>query len=88
MPWYLPYLAAINILAWALSAWDKHQARRGGWRVSEATLLLVAALGGSPAMLLTMRHIRHKTRRRKFMWGLPVMLAVQAAVTLWCLFCL
>lgn len=84
MSWQLPYLAAINLLAWALTVWDKHRARLGRWRVSEATLLMVAALGGSPTMYLTMRRIHHKTRHRKFMWGLPVIFALQAA--LWYLF--
>ena len=80
------YLAAVNLLAAGLTIVDKRRARQGRWRVPEATLLLVAALGGSPAMLLTMKQIRHKTRHRKFMWGLPAMLAVQtAAAVLWLL---
>lgn len=80
------YLAAVNLLAAGLTIVDKRRARQGRWRVPEATLLLVAALGGSPAMLLTMKRIRHKTRHRKFMWGLPAMLAAQtAAAVLWLL---
>lgn len=46
----------------------------------ESTLLLIGVLGGSPAMLLTMRKIRHKTRHAKFMVGLPVILVLQAAL--------
>ena len=64
--WAVPYLLAVNAAAWALTVWDKRQARRGSRRVSEASLLLVAALGGSPMMYLTMRRIHHKTRHRKF----------------------
>jgi len=48
--------------------------------VRESTLLLVAALGGSAAMLMTMLLIRHKTKHAKFMVGLPVIIAIQIAV--------
>ena len=59
---------------------DKHSAQRGKLRVSERKLIMVAATGGSAAMLITMRIIRHKTKHAKFMVGLPVILALQATV--------
>ena len=43
--WY--YLIGINLLAFSLMGLDKRQARRGGRRVRERTLLLAAAAGGS-----------------------------------------
>lgn len=45
--------------------------------IPESTLLLLAALGGSVSMLITMKLIRHKTRKAKFMVGIPVILALQ-----------
>lgn len=83
--WIAAWLLAVNLVAVCLTVADKRRARRGKWRVSESTLLLVAALGGAPAMLVTMRRIRHKTRHRKFMWGLPVILLAQAALVAWLL---
>ena len=79
------YLAAISLLAVILTAYDKRAARRHKWRVRESTLLLIAALGGSVAMLLTMQIIRHKTKHTKFMVGIPVIIALQiaAAVLVW-----
>ena len=74
------WLAAVSGLAVILTLHDKRAARRGARRVPERTLLLVCALGGSAAMLATMRIIRHKTRHAKFMVGIPVMIAVQVAV--------
>ena len=71
------YLAIINLLAVLLTLHDKGAARRHKWRVRESTLLLVAALGGSVAMLVTMLLIRHKTKHTKFMVGLPVIIALQ-----------
>ena len=50
------------------------------WRVPEAQLLLISALGGSPAMLLTMLLIRHKTRKAKFMVGIPLIMILQAVI--------
>lgn len=46
-------------------------------RVPEKTLLIIAALGGSAAMLITMRTIRHKTQHAKFMVGIPVIIIAQ-----------
>lgn len=57
-------------------------------RVPEGRLLLLAALGGSVAMLLTMLLIRHKTKKAKFMVGIPVIIALQIAVVLLILFAL
>ena len=74
------YLAAISLLAVILTVRDKRAARRSKWRTRESTLLLVAALGGSVAMLLTMRVIRHKTKHAKFTVGLPVMIILQIAL--------
>ncbi len=75
--WFLAWLIAASLLAVVLTVADKRRARTGGWRVRESTLFLVAALGGAAAMLVTMRLIRHKTRHKRFMWGLPVILLAQ-----------
>ena len=76
----LIYFALISLAAIILTLRDKSVAQRGKWRVKESTLLLVSALGGSVAMLLTMRAIRHKTQHKKFMWGIPVIIALQIVV--------
>ena len=74
------YLVALSVLAVVQTVHDKSAARRQVRRVPERTLLLVAALGGSVAMLVTMRAIRHKTRHPKFMIGIPVIIVVQVVV--------
>ena len=48
-------------------------------RAREMTLLILAAAGGSAAMLITMLVIRHKTKHVKFMLGIPVMILLQLA---------
>ena len=74
---------AVSLAALVLTVADKRRARRGGRRVPERTLLLVAALGGAAVMLFVMKTIRHKTLHKKFMIGLPVMLAAHIALLMW-----
>lgn len=75
----LLYLAGISLISVIVTAADKWKARRHKWRVPEATLLLLAALGGSAAMYVTMRCIHHKTQKNKFRIGLPLLLVLQLA---------
>lgn len=77
------YLVLINIVSACLTVWDKRRAQKNEWRVRENTLLLVAALGGSPAMYGVMKKIRHKTKHKKFMIGLPVIFFLQVALGVW-----
>lgn len=77
--WALGYLALISLVSIIVTATDKIHARRRRWRVPEAALFLLAAIGGGAAMLLTMLLIRHKTRHARFMIGLPLIVLLQAA---------
>ena len=40
------YLLAINAVAFIMYGIDKYKAKEAKWRISEATLLLLAVLGG------------------------------------------
>lgn len=62
---------------------DKLRAKKHRWRIPEATLLAVAASGGSLGSLLGMYAFRHKTRKPKFYIGIPAMLAVQILLGMW-----
>ena len=77
---YIIYLVVISLLAVYLAVRDKNSARKHAWRVKERTLFFVSVLGGSVAMLLTMLAIRHKTRRAKFMVGIPLIILLQVAI--------
>ena len=78
-PYVGMYLAGISLVSIGLTVFDKRAARLGLWRIKERTLLLIAAIGGSIAMLITMRLIRHKTKHAKFMVGIPVIIIMQIA---------
>lgn len=74
------YLILINIIAVIVTIHDKHAAVKGNWRVKERTLLLLSALGGAPAMYLTMLLIRHKTQKPKFMLGIPLIVFAELII--------
>lgn len=73
------YLIIINIIGWVLPMIDKKKARSGEWRIPEKTLFAVAALGGSAAMLISMKKHRHKTLHKRFMIGIPCIILLQLA---------
>lgn len=73
----LAYLLIINAVGFMLMLIDKWKARNNRWRIPEATLMGVAALGGSVGSLLGMYTVRHKTKHIKFTVGIPVILVVQ-----------
>ena len=79
LPFIGLWLAAVSGLAVVLVVHDKRAARGGSRRVSERTLWMVCALGGSAAMLAAMRAVRHKTKHARFMIGIPVIIALQIA---------
>lgn len=77
------WLSAISVISVAVCVFDKRRSKRSGARrVPESALLWLSALGGASAMLITMLLIRHKTRKAKFMIGIPVIIAIHLCL-LW-----
>ena len=73
------YLLAVNVLTFIVYGVDKWKARSGRWRVPEATLMGLAALGGSVGAWLAMQLFRHKTQKKKFRYGVPALFVLQVA---------
>ena len=73
------YLLAVNVLTFIVFGVDKWKAQRGRWRVPEATLMGLAALGGSVGAWLAMQLFRHKTQKKKFRYGVPALFVLQVA---------
>ena len=71
------YLLIVNALGLLLMLADKIKAKKNRWRIPEATLFLVAAIGGSFGSLLGMYMFRHKTKHFSFILGMPLILALQ-----------
>ena len=80
MRFYLVYLLIISVISIIITVIDKHNAQLNRYRISERTLFTTAVFGGSLAMLITMHSIRHKTKHKRFMIGLPVIIACQAVL--------
>lgn len=74
------YLLTVNALGCLLMLLDKQFAIRHRWRIPEATLISVAAIGGSFGVWLGMRLFRHKTKKPLFTLGVPLIFAAQLAV--------
>ena len=74
------YLLAVNIATFLLYGIDKYKAKKSKWRISEATLLTMAAIGGSIGAWAGMRLWHHKTMHKKFKYGIPLILIMQIAL--------
>lgn len=70
-------LGAVNLLAFIVFGLDKKKAEKDKWRIPESTLIMLAVLGGSAGALAGMLVFRHKTKKAKFMIGIPVILLLQ-----------
>lgn len=67
------WFAVISLVGIILTVYDKRIAGSEKRRIPEATatLMTVGLLGAAGPMYLTMKKIRHKTKHKKFMLGLP-----------------
>lgn len=77
------YLLSVNVLTLAVYVIDKIKAKRHAWRVSELTLLALAAVGGSVGAMVAIFVVRHKSRHLKFRYGVPLILLLQVALAVW-----
>lgn len=82
------YLGIVNVAGFILPAVDKRRAKKDKWRIRESTLFLISALGGSVAMYISMRLFHHKTKHKRFMIGIPIIIVLQlgAVFAIWYFF--
>ena len=79
----LYYLLAVNAVTFLLYGIDKYKAKNRRWRIKEATLLMMAAIGGSIGAWIGMRIWHHKTMHKKFKYGLPIIIILQIALVVY-----
>ena len=77
------YLLAVNIATFLLYGIDKYKAKKSKWRISEAKLLTMAAIGGSIGAWAGMRLWHHKTMHKKFKYGIPIIIILQVALAVY-----
>ncbi len=76
------YFLIINLIGFLSMYIDKRRAKKHLWRIPEATLFIVAVIGGSIGSIIGMHLFRHKTRHWYFVYGMPAILIVQIALVL------
>lgn len=77
MKYFYLYLLFINVIAVIVCFADKIKAKNGSYRIPEKTLFVISILGGSVGMYVAMKTIRHKTKHKRFMIGIPLIIFLQ-----------
>ena len=77
------FIIGINIITFMVYGIDKLKAKKGKWRIPEATLLLLAIVGGSIGAWCGMKVWHHKTMHKKFKYGVPMILIIQIGLCLY-----
>ncbi len=86
LPIIIYALFALNLLTFLIYGIDKFKAKKAKWRISEATLILLAVIGGSIGAWLGLKVWRHKTQHKKFFIGIPMILTLQVIATIYILY--
>lgn len=78
--WYFMF---VNSVAFFLYGIDKSKAVKGKWRIPESTLLGSALIGGGLGAWIGMRFFHHKTRKKKFSVGIPLIIVIEYGLLSW-----
>ncbi len=70
------YFIMINVIAFSLMGLDKRKAKKKQWRTPESTLFLSAAAGGAVGAWIGMYMFHHKTHKKKFVFGIPLLVVI------------
>lgn len=74
---FIIYIIVINLISF-LAMWsDKRRSEKGEWRIKESTLFLCVLLGGGIGGIAGMYTFRHKTKKKYFTIGFPIILIIQ-----------
>ena len=76
------YLAILNVITFAVYGIDKYLAVKNKHRIKIVTLLGLSLLGGSIGGLAAVYFFRHKTKKKYFTAGIPLMIATQICILL------
>ena len=66
------YLAVINIISFVAMRIDKKRAKKHKYRISEGFLIALSIFGGAVGSLIGMVVYKHKTSKKKFYKGIPI----------------
>lgn len=77
------FVAIMSLFSFSAMGLDKLKAKRGAWRIPEATLFLLAGFGGGIGGTLGMKVFRHKTKHWYFKLCFPLFAVLQLALCVW-----
>ena len=79
---FFAYIAVVSLCSIVVCVYDKKISKKNNvkLRIPEKSLFIWSAAGGSLAMYITMRLIRHKTKHPSFMIGIPAIMILQVAL--------
>lgn len=80
------YFIVVNAVGFIMSAVDKSAAKRHEWRVPEKDLFAVSFLGGAVGTLISMLLFRHKTKHKRFMIGIPLIILAQTSLVIFLIY--
>ncbi len=78
-------IAVMSLITMIFYKADKEKAKKGKWRIPEATLLLLGVFGGALGGLIGMKLFRHKTKHWYF-WAVNILALLLQAALFWYLF--
>ncbi len=78
----LAFIAVMSVVGFISMGADKRKAKKGKWRIPEATLFIIALLGGALGSVIGMQVFRHKTKHWYFAVFMPLILAAQIALVI------
>lgn len=77
------YIIAVNLVTFVTYGIDKYKSIKRKWRISEATLLTMAVVGGSIGAWTGMKVWRHKTMHKKFTIGIPIVFVIHLFIVIY-----
>lgn len=84
--YFLYYILIINLYSIIVMYLDKEKSKKHKWRIPEKKLFILALLFGSPGIYIGMKLFRHKTKHKKFTFGIPMIIILQVILIIY--FCL
>ena len=79
------FLMIWNMVVFLVYGLDKGKARKGSYRISEKTLLLMTYVGGGLGAWAGGTHFRHKTQKKYFQLAWAVGVLIDALLIYWML---
>ena len=76
------YIVLVNVVSFLMMGIDKRKAVKRAFRIPEATLFVLALIGGSLGSIIGMHLFRHKTRHWYFLYGMPIIFVLQVILVL------